>query len=292
MSPMPPSPVSLNTLRVFEAAARHLSFTQAAGELCVTQAAVSHQIRTLEAQLGQPLFVRTPRALQLSDAGQQLLPALQQGLGLIEAALQQLATRQAVERLTVGVVGTFAQGHLLAHLPAFEAEHPGIQLRLLTHNNRVDLLAEGLDAAIRFGDGAWRSEAAQALMPAPLSPLCSARTAAGLREPTDLRGALRLRSFRSTDWDAWGQAVGVELPPARGPQFDSSVLMVQAALQGEGVALAPPAMFQHELHEGRLVQPFAAAVDVGRYWVTWPLNKPMPPALERFRSWLLRTVSA
>jgi LysR family transcriptional regulator of beta-lactamase len=214
---MPPSPVSLNTLRVFEAAARHLSFTQAAGELCVTQAAVSHQIRTLEAQLGQPLFVRTPRALQLSDAGQQLLPALQQGLGLIEAALQQLATRQAVERLTVGVVGTFAQGHLLAHLPAFEAEHPGIQLRLLTHNNRVDLLAEGLDAAIRFGDGAWRSEAAQALMPAPLSPLCSARTAAGLREPTDLRGALRLRSFRSTDWDAWGQAVGVELPPARGP---------------------------------------------------------------------------
>ncbi|MBN8506648.1 MAG: LysR family transcriptional regulator, partial [Burkholderiales bacterium] len=175
---MPLPPVSLNSLRVFEAAARHLNFTQAAGELCVTQAAVSHQIRTLEAQLGQPLFVRTPRSLQLSEAGQQLLPALQQGLGLIERALSSLTTRQRVERLTVGVVGTFAQGWLLERLPAFEAEHPGIALRLLTHNNRVDLLAEGLDAAVRFGDGAWRSEAAQALMAAPLAPLCAPATAA------------------------------------------------------------------------------------------------------------------
>jgi LysR family transcriptional regulator, regulator of gene expression of beta-lactamase len=289
---MPTPAISLNTLRVFEAAARHLSFTQAAGELCVTQAAVSHQIRTLEAQLGQPLFVRTPRALQLSEAGQQLLPALQQGLGLIERALQQLATREAVERLTLGVVGTFAHGFLFERLPAFEAEHPGVQLRLLTHNNRVDLLAEGLDAAVRFGDGAWRSEAAQALMPAPLAPLCAPATAARLREPLDLRGALLLRSFRANDWDAWAEAAGVDLPPARGAQFDSSVLMVQAALAGEGVALAPPAMFQRELREGRLVQPFAATVDVGRYWLTWPLGKPMPPALERLRAWLLRTMPA
>jgi LysR family transcriptional regulator of beta-lactamase len=287
---MPNPAVSLNTLRVFEAAARHLSFTQAAKELSVTQAAVSHQIRTLEAQLGQPLFVRAPRALQLSEAGQRLLPALQQGLGLIERALEQLATRQRVERLSLGVVGTFAQGFLFERLPAFEAAHPGIQLRVLTHNNRVDLLAEGLDAAIRFGDGAWRSEAAQALMAAPLAPLCAAATARRLREPADLRGALLLRSFRASDWEAWAEAAGVDLPPPRGAQFDSSVLMVQAALAGEGVALAPPCMFERELREGRLVQPFACGVDVGRYWLTWPLGRPMPDALERLRAWLLRTM--
>jgi LysR family transcriptional regulator of beta-lactamase len=289
---MPLPPISLNSLRVFEAAARHLSFTQAAGELCVTQAAVSHQIRTLEAQLGQPLFVRTPRALQLTEAGQGLLPGLQQGLGLIEQVLRRFDSGQPVERLTVGVVGTFAQGHLLARLPEFEAAHPNIQLRLLTHNNRVDLLAEGIDAAIRFGDGAWRSEAAQALSPAPLAPLCSARSAARLRQPSDLCSALLLRSFRSGDWDAWAQAAGLQLPQARGPQFDSSVLMVQAALQGEGVALAPPSMFERELAEGRLVQPFTTTVDVGRYWLCWPLAKPMPDALERFRHWLLRTMAA
>ncbi|MBN8506598.1 MAG: LysR family transcriptional regulator, partial [Burkholderiales bacterium] len=113
-----------------------------------------------------------------------------------------------------------------------------------------------------------------------------------LREPADLRGALLLRSFRSGDWENWAEAAGIDLPPARGPQFDSSVLMVQAALAGEGVALAPPAMFQRELRESRLVRPFAQSVDVGRYWLTWPLSKPMPAALERWRAWLLATMPA
>jgi len=285
-------PLSLNTLRTFEAAARHLNFTRAANELCVTQAAVSHQIKALEAQLGKSLFERTPRGLRLSDAGATLAPALQQAFAQLAQALQALDDGTPPARLCVGVVGTFLHGHLLARLPAFRAQHPGIDLQVRTHNNKLDLLPEGLDAAIRFGDGAWRSELATPWAPTPLAPLCSAARATGLRAPEDLRGHTLLRSFRNDDWPAWAQAAGVRLPPPRGPQFDSSVLMVQAALQDAGVALAPPAMFRRELASGALVQPFATGVDLGRYWLTQPVNREPSPALERFKDWLLATMPA
>jgi LysR family transcriptional regulator of beta-lactamase len=285
-------PLSLNTLRTFEAAARHLNFTRAANELCVTQAAVSHQIKALEAQLGKPLFERSARGLRLSDAGATLAPALQQAFGQLAQALQALDDGAPPERLCVGVVGTFLHGHLLARLPDFRAQHPGVDLQVRTHNNKLDMLPEGLDAAIRFGDGAWRSEAATAWVPTPLSPLCSPALAATLRSLADLGAHTLLRSFRSDDWPAWAQAAGVRLPAPRGPQFDSSVLMVQAALQDAGVALAPPAMFQRELASGALVQPFDATVDMGRYWLTHPVNREPSPALRRFRDWLLATMPA
>jgi LysR family transcriptional regulator, regulator of gene expression of beta-lactamase len=283
-------PISLNSLKVFEASARHLNFTRAANELCVTQAAVSHQIKALEAQLGKPLFQRTARGLLLSDAGAALAPALQDAFARISAALQLLDDGAPPERLTVGVVGTFLHGHLLQRLPDFRAQHPRIDLRLLTHNNKIDLLTEGLDAAIRFGDGAWRSEATEALLAAPLSPLCAPAIAAQLQQPHDLRHFTLLRSYRGDDWRAWAQVAGTPLPPARGPQFDSSVLMVQAAQQQAGVALAPPAMFQRELQQGLLVQPFLQGLDVGRYWLSRPLHRSTSPALQQFRDWLLRTM--
>jgi len=277
---------SLNTLHAFAAAARQLNFTRAAEDLCVTQSAVSHQVKLLEAQLGKALFVRTSRGLQLSDEGALLAPLLQEAFDRIEAALQQIDEAAPADVLTVGVVGTFAHGHLLERLPDFRLHHPRIELRVQTHNNRVDLAAEGLDCAIRFGDGAWRSVEAEPLMAAPLTPLCAPALAARLRQPDDLRGAVLLRSFRAGDWPAWAQAAGVRDLLARGPQFDSSVLMVQAALQGGGVALAPAALFQRELAQGRLVQPFAVAVDVGRYWLTRSLSKEERPAMRAFREWL------
>ncbi len=195
-------PLSLNSLRTFEAAARHLHFTRAANELCVTQAAVSHQIKALEAQLGKPLFERTARGLRLSDAGATLAPALQQAFAQLAQALQALDDGAPPERLCVGVVGTFLHGHLLARLPDFERQHPRIDLQLRTHNNKLDLLVEGLDAAIRFGDGAWRSEAATAWTPTPLAPLCSPELAQRLQAPDDLRHCTLLRSFRTSDWPA------------------------------------------------------------------------------------------
>ena len=292
---MPLSRYSLNTLHAFAAAARHLNFTRAAEALCVTQAAVSHQVKLLEQQVGKPLFLRTPRGLQLSDEGALLAAPLQQAFAQIEAALDRLDDGAPRERLLVGVVGTFAHGFLLERLSAFQAAHPRIELRLQTNNNKVDLSTEALDSAIRFGDGAWHGVEAVPLCAAPLTVLCSPALASELARPADLGRQTLLRSYRGDDWPAWAAAAAVpELVPraTRGPQFDSSVLMVQAAMLGSGVALAPACMFRRELAQGRLVRPFAIESGRGRYWLTRSLSREERPAALAFRLWLQSEVSS
>ena len=281
------SSISLNTLRAFDASARHLSFTRAAMELCVTQAAVSHQVKALEEQLGVALFRRTTRGLILTDEGAALAPTLEESFARIARSLEALAAGGPRAVLTIGVVGAFAIGFLMERLKAFRAEHPFIDLRLMTNNNKVDLFSESLDGAIRFGDGAWRGVESVHLMAAPMAPLTSPEMAAGMATPADLARAPLLRSYRPQDWPAWLAAAGVAQISARGPMFDTSHLMVHAAMLGEGVALAPPAMFARELASGRLVQPFACAVDVGAYWLTRLISKPPTPALTAFERWLL-----
>ena len=135
----------LNALRAFEVSARHLSFTRAAEELCLTQTAVSQHVRKLEARLGLQLFRRLPRGLALTDEGLALLPVLSEAFERMGATLASLQTRQRREVLSLGVVGTFAVGWLLPRLRDFQARHPLIELRLFSHNNRVDLAAEGLE---------------------------------------------------------------------------------------------------------------------------------------------------
>jgi LysR family transcriptional regulator of beta-lactamase len=286
---------SLNTLNAFAAAARHLNFTRAAESLCVTQAAVSHQVKLLERQVGKPLFLRTPRGLQLSDEGALLAAPLLQAFAQIEGALARLEDGAPRERLLIGVVGTFAHGFLLERLPAFQAHHLRIELRLQTHNNKVDLAAEALDGAIRFGDGAWHGVQAEPLCAAPLTVLCGPALAGELRHPMDLCRQTLLRSYRGDDWPAWADAAGVpELVAlaSRGPQFDSSVLMVQAAMLGSGVALAPACMFRRELAQGRLVRPFGTEAGRGRYWLTRALAREERPAAQAFRQWLLAELAA
>lgn len=278
--------VSVNTLRAFNAAARHLSFTQAAEELCVTQAAVSHQVKALEGQLGVALFRRTTRGLVLTDEGAALAPVTAdcfERLGTVVEALGQGGPREV---LTIGVVGTFAIGFLLERLRDFRAGHPRIDLRILTNNNKVDLFGESLDCAIRFGDGAWRGIEAERLLEAPIAPLCAPALAEQLRAPADLARCVLLRSYRIQDWPAWFRAAGIAGSAARGPMFDSSSLMVQAAQFGEGVALAPPSMFRRELHSGQLIQPFAVEAMVGGYWMTRLASKEVSPALACFTAWL------
>lgn len=278
--------VSLNALRAFEAAARHLSFTRAGLELSVTQAAVSHQVKALEARLGAPLFRRTARGLVLTDEGHALLPTLTEAFERLSRVLGQFQGGRFKEVLTVSVVGTFAVGWLLPRLPAFRAAHPNIDLRLLTNNNRVDLAGESLDYAIRFGDGAWPGCDAELVAPAPFAPLAAPALAARLTTPPDLADATLLRSYRIDDWPIWFAAAGVEGITARGPLFDSSWIMVQAAVLGEGVALAPPAMFRSELAAGRIVRPFAVEVDAGAYWLTRLKTRPVTRAMVTFRDWL------
>lgn len=276
----------LNALRAFEASARHLSFTKAAIELCVTQAAISHQVKGLEARLGAALFRRLPRGLALTDEGLALLPSVRESFDRLDDTLARFEGGRVTEVLSVGVVGTFAVGWLLPRLPAFREAHPFVDLRLFTNNNRADLAGEGLDCAIRFGDGAWHGTEAAPLFAAPMSPLCAPALAERLLEPRDLFAETLLRSYRAADWPDWFAAAGLSPPPIRGPVFDSSWVMVEAAIQGLGVALAPPNMFSRDLAQGRLVRPFDIEVGTGRYWLTWLKSKAPSPALKAFLAWL------
>ncbi|HCF2223504.1 TPA: LysR family transcriptional regulator AmpR, partial [Pseudomonas aeruginosa] len=196
----------LNALRAFEASARHLSFTRAAIELCVTQAAVSHQVKSLEERLGVALFKRLPRGLMLTHEGESLLPVLCDSFDRIAGLLERFEGGHYRDVLTVGAVGTFTVGWLLPRLADFQARHPFIDLRLSTHNNRVDIAAEGLDYAIRFGGGAWHGTEALALFEAPLTVLCCPEVAAQLHSPADLLQHTLLRSYRADEWPLWFQA--------------------------------------------------------------------------------------
>lgn len=281
----------LNALRAFEAAARHLNLTRAAEELHVSQTAVSQQIRKLEDHIGKPLFRRLPRGLALTDEGQALWPVLADSFARIARQLQQVADPQPRSILTVGVVGTFATGWLIPRLEQFQQAHAYVDLRLLTHNNRVDLAGEGLDAAIRFGDGAWHGLQADLLLHAPLTPMCSPALAARLRQPGDLHGQTLLRSYRAQEWEAWFAAAGMAPARATGPMFDSSLTLAEAAAQGAGVALLPARMFQPLLLQGRLVRPLATEVVTGAYWLVQPKSRPAGPALQAFRHWLLQQLA-
>ncbi|PPT71366.1 LysR family transcriptional regulator [Xanthomonas arboricola] len=283
---MPRPRLPLNALRAFEAAARHQNLTRAASELCVSQAALSHQIKALEQQLGSSLFHRLPRGVALTDEGAALAPVLGEAFDRIAATLERFAEGRYREVLSVGVVGTFATGWLLPRLPAFHAAHPEIELRLSTHNNRVDLAGEGLDLAIRFGDGDWQGQIAHALMEAPFAPVCAPSMARGLRTPADLAQLPLLRSYRLDEWPQWFRAAGVAEVAARGAMFDSSLTLASAAAAGAGVALLPLPMFRQDLDAGRLVCPFPIQIDAGRYWLTRLRSRPEGDADARLRDWL------
>jgi LysR family transcriptional regulator of beta-lactamase len=194
------SKLPLNALRAFEASARLGSFTRAGLELRVTQTAISHQVKGLEETLGITLFERLPRGLAVTDEGLALLPVLTDAFRRMSATLSQLEEGNFQEILTIGVVATFAIGWLLRRLDSFKAQHPSVDLRVKTNNNRADILADGLDWFIRFGDGAWHGTEALHLMGAPLSPVCAPALQARLRRPEDLANEQLLRSYRVDEW--------------------------------------------------------------------------------------------
>lgn len=287
-----PMHLPLNALRAFEASARHLSFTQAGMELCVSQAAVSAQVKNLEMRLGVALFRRLPRGLVLTDEGLALLPTLSDAFARLTGALSHFDKGRIRETVTVACVATFAVGWLLPRLPDFRREHPYLDIRLLTNNNAMNLAADALDFAIRFGDGAWRGVDAHALVAAPLSPLCSAAVARRLRAPSDLLGETLLRSYRANEWPSWFALASEPVPVLHGPVFDSSHAMASAAAQDLGVALLPVAMFGPDLAQRRLVQPFGIELSLGQYWLTWQKSKPLTPSMQAFRLWAVDAAQA
>ncbi|MGP4727709.1 transcriptional regulator GcvA [Agrobacterium deltaense] len=284
----------LNGLRAFEASARHLSFTRAAIELCVTQAAVSQQVKGLEKRLGVSLFQRLPRGLKITAEGEALLPTVTSSFDQMATTLDRIEAGQVRELLFLGVVGTFAVGWLLPRLKAFQKQHPFIDVRVSTNNNRVDMAAEGLDFAIRFGQGSWHGTDAFRLFEAPLSPLCTPKLAETLKTPADLMEATLLRSYRADEWSNWFAAAGVT-PAAQvnaGIVFDTSLGMMEAALQGLGVALAPPSMFSRHLASGAIIQPFPVTISLGSYWLTRLQSKPPTPAMQAFSDWMFESIGA
>ena len=277
----------LTALRAFEVAARQGSFTAAAVELCVTQAAVSHQVISLEKSLGVAVFRRSSQGLILTDEGAALLPVLTDTFDRIGEVLDRFLDGTYRETLNVGVVTTYATGWLLPRLTKFSQAHPGIDLRVSTHNNRVDLAREGLDMAIRFGDGTWPGLSATPLAEAPMTPLCAPEVAERLRSPRDLDREQLLRSYRAGEWVLWHASLDLPCPELRGPVLDSSLALAELAASGLGVALLPASMFAAHLASGRLVRPFEAEISAGRYWLTRLRTRDRSPAMEMFEHWLL-----
>jgi LysR family transcriptional regulator, regulator of gene expression of beta-lactamase len=282
------SQLPLNALRAFEASARHLSFTRAGLELRVSQAAVSQHVKILEANLRVQLFRRLTRGLALTEEGEALLPAVSDAFGRINQALERFENGRLRETVTVGVVGTFASGWLLPRLQRFGAAHPQIDLRIFANNNRVDLAGEGLDYAIRFGDGAWHGTDATKLIDGLFAPMCAPALAKTLNSPLDLHRQTLLRSYRPGEWAQWFEAAKCRQPRITGPVFDSSVGLAHAAAQGAGVALLPAILFADDLARRRLVRPFDVQVFLGSYWLTSLKSRRVSPAMQIFSDWLTK----
>lgn len=285
------SQLPLVSLRAFEAAARHLSFTRAAEELCVTQAALSHQIKALETRLGVKLFRRLPRGVALTDEGAALVPALRASFDRISEALDVVAGGQIREVVTLGVVSTFATGWLLPRLHGFATRYPEVDLRILTNNNKPELAGEGLNFAIRFGDGAWHGVDSTPLMEAPLAVMCAPSLLPALKTPADVFAHTLLRSYRSEEWPAWLAAADLPSPKLTGPVFDTSLAIAQAVMSGVGIGLLPATMFEAELASQRLVMPFDKSIVTGHYWLTRLHIRPETEGMIAFRTWLADAVN-
>jgi DNA-binding transcriptional LysR family regulator len=291
MARLPP----LNSLRAFEAAGRHLSFTKAGDELAVTPTAISHQIRLLEDTLGVKLFRRLPRQLLLTDQGQMLLAEAKDAFQRLAHAVERVAAGGLSGPLTISSTQTFAWSWLVPRLYKFQAAYPEIDLRLEASQRAVDFHREGVDAAIRFGRGNWPGLHATLLFEEVLTPLLSSDLLASgppLNEPKDLLRYPLLHDspFNAEDWRAWFAKAGVnDLDHRSGGAFDSSQMAVQAALSGAGVALVMPAFFSDQLNSGRLVQPFPLTIDSGKsHYFACPEQSAGLGKIVAFRDWLLK----
>lgn len=287
MSALPP----LTAVRAFEAVVRHLSFTKAAEELGMTQAAVSYQIKILEERVGAPLFLRKPRQIALSETGARLAPDVAQAFDLLRNAFAD--SRGLVDgMLSISSVPTFAGHWLAANIGLFQFAHPDIAVRLESSAHLVDFGAEEFDVGIRATSKPQEGMVWHLLLKAEFAPMLSPRLVEEyqVRQPVDL---LRVPQITPDDpWlCTWLELAGVAMPPAEDRPFSrlgSQTLEVAAAIAGRGVAMVTPAFYQDELESGRLVQPFdIVGWDGHGYYLTYPEARRNSPKIKAFRDWLL-----
>ncbi|MFW7340430.1 transcriptional regulator GcvA [Pollutimonas sp. H1-120] len=291
MSPRIPP---LNPLRTFEVAARHLSFTRAADELFVTAAAVSHQIKVLESSLGVKLFSRIGGNLVLTDVGQAYLPAIQQAFRQVLDATDLLHRHKDVSVLKINASPTFSVKWLLPRLEAFFQKHPDIDLKLSTSHHLIDFSREDLDLVIRYGQGNYPGMRSERCFSVEVVPVCSPkllRDRPKLRHPSDLQNYPLLHDGSDSthpDWRSWFDNIDChDVDTSRGPTFWPSHLVIDAAIDGLGVALVKRAWIEQDLASGRLVQLFDISMPVNyAYYISYPEARSESHAIRSFVDWV------
>lgn len=296
-----PDPVSvlppLGWLRAFEVAARHLSMARAAAELGVTPSAVSQQVKHLEDLLKRRLFVRRAGTLALTDTGKILLPKLTAGFGLLHEALADALPARGRSALELRAPTSFASQWLVHRLDSFRAAHSGITVQIASAGEPIEAAQGGIDCEIRYGYGPWPDVQAELFLHEEIFPVCSPKLLAGrraMRRPEDLAGydMLDVPGYRE-GWPEWLRAAGLRFDwTGRRIVFDQSVMAIQAAIEGKGIALGRSALVARELERGRLAAPFDLRLPAtGGYWL---LHRAFPApsrTVLAFKSWLLHEAS-
>jgi LysR family glycine cleavage system transcriptional activator len=285
----------MQALRAFEAAAREGSLTRAAESLSVTHGAISHQIKSLEADLGVRLVERHGRGIRLTDDGARFASHVRAAFAELTTAVHEVTTRANPRLLRVSVVPSFAARWLLPRIRDFLAAHPDVDLDVRSNMANVDFARDDADVAIRYGHGDWPGVAAEHLLDDWFFPVCSPGIANG-HIPSRPEDLARYTLLRSDDepWKPWFDAAGLDWPePARGPIFSDLSHGLQAAIEGHGVALARSSLLAHDLRNGILVRPFdVVARSSRRFWLVYPPRSAKTAKLALFRQWLQDEIAA
>src|SRR5262245_61324454 len=268
---------ALNALKAFEAAARHESFARAAEELCVTQGAVSHQVKALEEELGVKLFNRERQRLVITEAGREYLAVVRDALDRIAVGTDRLVQRQTSGALTVSTSPDFAAKWLVHRLGRFSEAHPDIDLLISASMHHVDFAREDVDVAVRHGDGNWPGLDAIRLCAEELFPVCSPKLLAGRKRISGPRDVLKFPLLHTGDrraWSKWLHSVGVgdvEIEISQGPVLNRDSMAIDAAVDGQGIALARTTLASWDLLNERLVTPLTVALEASKtYWIVCP----------------------
>ena len=284
----------LTALRTFEAAGRLASFTLAADELAVSQAAVSRQVKELEADLGKPLFERRHRSVRLTPAGQALLDVLSRSFDAMDASLAEIRGRRGGGLLEISAEPSFAACWLVPHLDDFQTEHPEIDVTVESDGRLIEFRTHEAEVAIRYGENAkaWPRTEADHLADVDMVPVmmpCLLADGPPLDTPADLLAYTLLHEENRGAWQRWFAAAGMpDVSLGRAQIFTEGNLVLQAALRGHGVALVDRTFAAEDIAEGRLVQPFDLSIRYGAYWLVARSFKRLSPEAQAFRAWLLR----
>lgn len=278
-------------LRAFEAVARTLSFTRAAQELGVTQAAISRQMRALEKELGVRLVERHSTHNSLSSAGHRLSVALRDGMDAMEAGVRAVSSQPGQKILTVSVAPFFSASWLTPRIMSFIEANPDIDLRLHHSYEPPDYRRDQIDIGINWGHGRWSGVEAEKILDGSLTPLCAPEFLDGAKQPLEPVDLLKLPlfyEFRPEDWTDWFEAAGVAAPEtAAATKIDDSNALRRIAAEGHGVALFFRVLAEEDLSIGRMLQPFDITVDTGdHYFLNYPSDRELSAGGKRFRRWL------